>query len=246
MSRDLNSSIDIYIEHFRSKVKRLREYELHPEDLILKKNILVSILDALSRTTSNNAAGNRERFTGIVANFGDWPDHTRVSAPHIIYLLRKLREPAYENVKKFIADTIQKNSDGRLVRLSDDPELNDIKELWPVSAEKRVVDQYSLSSFTHLNLLYQYRNSIIHELREPGYGMEFSDDNNEPYYHGMTSSASDDSVSEESLELVYPLDFYFRLTESVITNLEQYLHNNRVDPYSFYRFGSSWVGLLNI
>lgn len=245
MSRDLDSSIDVYIDHFRSKVARLKSYHLDPQDRILKKNILASVLDALSRTTSNYSDGNRERFTAIVANFGDWPDHTRVSAPHIGYLLRNLRSPSFAKAREFIAQTLANNSDGSLVRLSSDPQLEEMKRLWPVPADQKLMNQLSLSSFTHLNLLYSYRNSLVHELREPGYGMEFSENDDEPFYHGMTTTNADDSVEEQSLELVYPLNFYFRLTESVIQNVEAYLRRNRIDPYACYRFGSSWVSELN-
>jgi hypothetical protein len=90
MSRKNNENIDTYIEHFKSLVERLRQYELNAEDRILKKNILVSIIDAISRTTSNYNDGNRVRFTGIIESFGNWKDYTRVSAPHIGYLLKHL------------------------------------------------------------------------------------------------------------------------------------------------------------
>ena len=83
MSRDLEDKISIFVEHFKTKIKRLKDYDLGAEDRLLKKNILVSILDAISRATSNSTDGNRDRFTGVVAHFGDWPDHSRVSAPHI-------------------------------------------------------------------------------------------------------------------------------------------------------------------
>jgi hypothetical protein len=245
MSRDLDSAINTYIEHFRGTVARLKAYQLDPRDRILKKNILASVLDALSRTTSNYADGNRERFTAIVANFGDWPHHTRVSAPHIGYLLRNLRSPSFAKAREFIAHTLANNADGSLVRLSSDPQLEEIKRLWPVPADLRLMNQLSLSSFTHLNLFYSYRNSLVHELREPGYGMEFSENDDEPFYHGMTTSGTNDSVERQSLELVYPLNFYFRLTESVIQNIETYLRHNRIDPYGCYRFGSSWVSELN-
>jgi hypothetical protein len=122
MPHDLDSSINVYIGHFKKTVQRLRGYALDPEDRLLKKNILVSVLDALSRTASNYADGNRERFTGIVANFGDWPNHSRVSAPHVSYFLRNLCSPAYEGARVFIAEVIRKNSHGGFVTLSSDPE----------------------------------------------------------------------------------------------------------------------------
>jgi hypothetical protein len=245
VARDFNSTIDVYVGHFRKKVQRLKQYELHEEDRLLKKNILVSVLDAVSRTTSNYADGNRERFTGIVANFGDWSDHTRVSAPHVKYFLRNLRSPAYEAARAFIDQVIRKNSHGGLVTLAHDPEFEELRKLWPVPAEQKLVNQLSLSSFTHLNLLYQYRNSLVHELREPGRGMEFHEKHQEPFYHGLSTVQTDGSPGEETLELVYPLNFYFALTENVLKNVERYLRKNAIDPYSCYRFGSSWVGELN-
>src|SRR5258708_6212246 len=241
MSRDVNSTIDLYIGYFKKKVQRLKNYALDSEDRFLKKNILVSILDALSITTSNYADSNRERFTGIVAKFSGWPHHARISAPHVSYFLRNLRSPAYESARVFIAEVIRRNSSGQLVKLSSDPEFEDVRKLWPVPSDQRLVNQLSLSSFTHLNLLYQYRNSLVHELREPGRGMEFHEDHNEPFYHGMAMA----ETGEETLECVYPLNFYFELTESVIKNLELYLRKNAIDPYRCYRFGSSWVGELN-
>ncbi len=75
--------------------------------------------------------------------------------------------------------------------------------------------------------------------------MEFQEDDNEPFYHSMTTSGDGASSSEQTLELVYPLNFYFQLTESVISNVESYLRKNMINPYECYRFGSSWVGELN-
>lgn len=245
MSRDLEDKISIFVEHFKTKIKRLKDYDLGAEDRLLKKNILVSIFDAISRATSNSTDGNRERFTGVVAHFGDWPDHSRVSAPHISYLLRHLRSPAFQDARQFIAETIQKNSHGGFVPLSGDPELEVLRKLWPAQIEQKLVGQLSLSSFSHLNLLYHHRNSLVHELREPGYGMEFHENHDEPFYHGMTTVGSDNLPSEQTLELVYPLKFFFCLAERVIDNVESYLRKNRIDPYTAYRFGSSWVAELN-
>lgn len=245
MPQTLDSRIGIYADHFRKKVERLKSYNFDAEDRLLKKNILVSILDAISRATSNPGDGNRERFTGVIANFGEWPEHSRVSAPHVSYLLRHLRSPAFERARESITEIITKNSNGSLVLLSSDPELDVLKKLWPVSVEQKLYGQLSLSSFTHLSLLYHHRNSLVHELREPGYGMEFHENHDTPFYHGMTTSGPDDSPSVETLELVYPINFFFSLAERVIKNVETYLRKNKINPYNAYPFGSSWIGELN-
>lgn len=243
--RTTRDEIKAYIKHFREKVERVRGYVFHAEDNLLKKNLLVTIIDAISRVTSNPGTGNRERFTGIVSNFGGWADQSRVSAPHVEYLLRKLNSPDYENARSYIKEIIGKNSDGRLVRLSDDPELEDCRKVWPVPVQERVLGQLSLLSFSHLNLLYAHRNSLVHEFRDPGHGMEFSNDNSSPYYHGRTLFDGSDEIGQRSLELVYPMDFYFKLAETIIKNVEQYLIRNEINPYGSYQFGSSWHGELN-
>lgn len=245
MSRTIESAISTYADHFAEKIKRLKQYELHPEDRALKKNILVSILDAMSRVISNEGASNRERFTAIVAHFGDWPEHSRVSAPHLTYLLRSLRSPAYERARAYVTAVMRKNSDGRLVQLSDDPELDEIRNVWPVSTDQKLVGELRLSSFTHLNLLYHHRNTLVHELREPGYGMEFRDDHERPFYHGMTTLAGDDLTGDRTLELVYPLGFFFYLASHALENVARYLRKHQIDPYGCYSFGSSWIGELN-
>ena len=245
MPHNVDPAIDLYIGHFRKLVARLRNYELHVEDRLIKKNALVSVLDAISRTTSNALDDNRKRFVDIVSNFGDWHDHTRVSAPHISYVLERLRSPSFGQVREFIAQKIHENSHGGVIPLSCDPEFEEIREIWPVPAEQKVVGRLSLTFFTHLNLFYQYRNSLVHELREPGYGMEFDVTEEEPFYHGMIADDRSSSMRSQTLELVYPINFYFRLTENVISNVERYLRTNSIDPYGAYSFGSSWLGELN-
>lgn len=240
MTRGLESKIKLFLGHFERKLDRLDDYVFEEQDRLFKKNIIVSIIDALARTTSIENSTNRQRFTGIVEKFGNWSNHTRVSTPHLSYFLIRLREPSFEAARKFVFDRISSHSDGRLVHLADDPELSEVAKLWPVSVDQRLLGELRLTSFTHLNLFYLYRNSLIHELREPGYGMEFSDSDTEPFYHGMTTDND-----QQTLELVYPLNFYFRIVRNVLKNLHSYLATNQIDPYECYKFGSSWVGELN-
>jgi len=233
------SKIETYLRYFSEKVNRLESYKFANEDRLLKKAIIVSILDALSRTTSNEGASNYQRFTGIVEKFSDWSYHDRLSATHLQYFLAKLRSPEFEKARIFIHKRISLNSNG-VPTLDQDPRLSELQPIWPCSPDQNLIDKLSLRSFSHLNLFYQYRNSLVHELREPGHGMEFNNSDDEPFYHTLTT---DDK--EQTLELVYPLNFYFKIVRNVLQNLKGYLVSNKIDPYSCYEFGSSYVGILN-
>ena len=246
MPRTTEQEINLYIEHFNKIVERLKKYKLDESDRIFKKNILVSVLDAISRATSDYNDGNRDRFVGIIDNFSCWEDRSRVSAPQLQYLLKHLNSRSYERARKFIAEIVEENSNGEFIDLSNDPKIDEIKKYWPVPIEQKLFNRLSLSSFTHKNLFYSYRNSLVHELQEPGYGMEFHNKHKAPFYHGRTSFEGESSMNGiRFLELVYPLNFYFSLTEGIINNVRAYLIENNINPYEAYSFGSSWIGDLN-
>jgi hypothetical protein len=48
-----------------------------------------------------------------------------------------------------------------------------------------------------------------------------------------------------TLELVYPLSFYIKLADNVLSNVRDHLLVHDIDPYSLYTFGSSWIRELN-
>ncbi len=110
-----------------------------------------------------------------------------------------------------------------------------IQNLAVAESERRLIQDS-----THLNLLYTYRNHLIHEFREPGRGMEMDPQDHTPSYHRMTHISSNGSDEKETWELVYPLGFFVTLAQSCLQKLNQHLIQNDLNPYSFYRFGTVW------
>jgi hypothetical protein len=51
-----------------------------------------------------------------------------------------LRSPSFAKAREFIARTLANDSDGSLVRLSSDPQLEEMKRLWPVPADQEDMD----------------------------------------------------------------------------------------------------------
>jgi hypothetical protein len=90
---------------------------------------------------------------------------------------------------------------------------------------------YPIYGYTNSETLYYH----VHEFREPGHGMEISNDITTPYYYGMT-----DLQGRETWELVYPIGFFKDISNRSLDSLKDYLHNNDLDPYSCYEFGSIW------
>jgi len=87
----------------------------------------------------------------------------------------------------------------------------------------------------HAELFYVYRNHLVHEFREPGYGMEFDKKDTTPHYMNQ-----DDGAGNQRWELCYPTGFFTQLVTNTLANLRNHLERNDLDPYSFYEFGSIW------
>ena len=236
---DVTQTVDHYLKYFEDKLLRLESYEIESQDEALKKSVIVSMLDAMSRTVSNENAGNRERFTGLIANFCDWKDSSKISATHLRYLLKKLRSPEYAKARVLADQVIAQYSTGEIMGLDHDPELSEVKKIWPVSVGQKVLGHLSLESITHLNLFYSNRNSLVHEHREPGQGFDLIDSKDHPYYIGLLSD------DKHSLELLYPEQFHFKMAKTAIQNLRPYLIEQRLNPFECYRFGSSYIEELN-
>jgi hypothetical protein len=66
--------------------------------------------------------------------------------------------------------------------------------------------------------------------------MEFSNDNETHYYHGMEHLDS----KMETLELVYPTKFFMNISHNALTATKAFLTLNNLDLFSFYKFGSPW------
>ena len=104
-----------------------------------------------------------------------------------------------------------------------DPFKNDLNEYVKEDEEKRL-----LSETKHLDLLYRYRNYLIHEFRTPGYGFEL--EHNKPYY----------SVFNSHFELVYSKLFILGLVKKGLELVKSHLLQNSMDPYQNHQFTPLW------
>jgi hypothetical protein len=119
--------------------------------------------------------------------------------------------------------------------LEEDPLISDIEQFVSTEAEKKL-----LRESTHSNLLYVYRNHLVHEFREPGHGMEMDKRDTLPYYHSLTHISAGGSKNKDTWELVYPLGFFKEIVSKSLSSLHNYLLEKDLEPYSFYAFGTAW------
>lgn len=218
------NSIDQYCSYFEEHLRKVSMVE----ELLYRKILLVIILDTLARARHPKINSNRDRFVNLIKNCADWADNDRISLPQLSLLLQI--SPGDGRLKREVDRKIGDWQHGRIYRLDIDPRPQELKPFITTENEQKLID-YSC----HANLLYTYRNDLVHEFREPGYGLEISNDNTTPYYHGMTNLQGHDTW-----ELVYPIGFFMYIVKCSLDSLKHYLKDNNLDPYSLYEFGSLW------
>src|SRR4029078_661376 len=113
-----------------------------------------------------------------------------------------------------------------------DPMPDQLLNQWPKG--KKALGKLSEESFCHMNLLYMYRNSLAHELRERGFpGLE--SDVSYAHYHYATLDG------RKAWLLHYPLGFFLTITTTCLGNLVEWLRTEDINPYVYYKVGSAFM-----
>lgn len=237
-TKDLEDSVDRFLHYFSEKFALIHPPNDNTMDKLFVKILSVGLLDALSKTTTPNNMGNRDRLVSFVRNFSEWRNCDKISLPHLVKYLELFPSPEYSSVREYAFSLIDKWTPGVDTSIDNDMDYNEIKNRWPKNTQKPT-GNITLEYLQHVHLFYSFRNGLVHELKEKGYGMEKEMDV-EPYYHTMKG---DDSIT---WELVYPVGFYKKLCETIVIKLREYYIKNRINPYNYFTFGTYWIEELNL
>jgi len=241
----LESTIDQFLSFFEGKVNHIKSIKAEESIILFQKILYIGIIDALSKTVASPKKGPRERVVSLIRNFAKWDNCDRISLPHLVRMLQKVPDPEFSELREYAFNIFEAWRPGTLFYLDKDPAYNDINKLWPSNLSKPL-ENINLESFQHVNLFYTNRNSLVHELRPLGYGMEVNK-SDEPFYHSMQTVREMELGSDRcTWELVYPANFYNKICTTAISELRRYYLKNRIDPYSSFTFGSYWIELLNM
>lgn len=248
MKRDVSEKVTRFYNHMMSHLNEVATIQtIH--DKLYRGLIYVAFLDALAGAVMPYRTSNRDRFISFIQRFCHWSDGSRVSISHLTQLVRRNPDPAFEALRIWALNKFEgmRLLSGQIVRISSDPTFDEVRKEWPGASKeiRTLIDGVSLESLQHFALLYSYRNSLVHELRELGYGMDFiGDDEVTPYYHGMSTDTAGEI--SETAELVYPHGFVQSLSVRGLENVRTYLLENSLDPYDSFKFGTYWVRALNL
>jgi hypothetical protein len=226
------TEIQGYTEYFRkrlSDITKLTEFEQDIDHILLYQKILyMSMIDSLSRSGFPSVQQQGERFKMFLDTCSRWKDKDRVSSLQL--MLRLEEKSRTSSVKSFsdlythVKSRVESWLPGDFIRPESDPIIDELRSI-AGEDEKSI-----LRAARYVELLYTYRNHLVHEFRAPGtYGDMINDP--EPYYY---------HVVEKSWQLIFPAQFFAELCKGCLDGLETHLMKNQLNPYDAYEFGTLW------
>ena len=213
-------AITQFIEYFRGHIADLDAVL----PLLYRKILYATALDPLARAAFGATDNHRKRIIRLVDELIDWNDKHRLSLPQLALVLEEQNHTSgqlYQDVQQRLSHWVP----GTVLRLTVSPSLSEMEPL----ADR--AETSLLAATRYAELFYTYRNNLIHEFREPGYGIEMSTDKDQPYYTCMIDGP---------WQLVFPVGFFARLYQQALSGLESFLVRTDLDPYSQFEFGSLW------
>lgn len=197
---------------------------------IHKKILYCAILDSLAGIRcSGKKFSNHDRFICFVCQHSDWPEGEMISVPILYERLNSnssLKHHLFTKIQGH--DPNAGNTDP--CSIFDEPK----HVLWRLAvdgSERKMINQSR-----HYELLYKYRNFIVHEFREPGYGADvLAPDASEPRYHAH--------LTDPTWRLLYPEGFLSKLVHSALDSLHSYFVSQNIDPYTRIKDSSKWFSL---
>lgn len=236
----MNGLIDAYISRIESTKQSILNLQSSDGTNIdtFKISLFYSLINYIAtasvpKPATKPAMGyERYKFFTFITDFCDFKEANRVSIPQLFKHLETQTSSNNKNLQEYVNEIIQSwttrqyNSSSKFmptpIMLSEDIEVSELISNFGDEKEE-------LTYYTHVHLLYDQRNSLIHSLKKKGNSLNlFHLD--VPHYEFQTFGYGNPIKYEKTFELHYPLSFYVDLINNALINLPAYFEDNGIDP----------------
>lgn len=222
--------IERFISIFEDHINFVQTAELPKYGKLYKKIICFGIIDTLSKTVLD-LKQHRKRITKFISINSNHTIWEKVSSSHLLKLLELESFKEFELLKtevRVILSRIQTQS-----YCTVDLNYVDICRKWPgIQSVKYKISNKNIGirDMKHINLFYNYRNYLIHELRRPDSTWDDDLNHTEPYYDCKIDARI--KPTKNCWEIGYPLGFFVKLCNELIQNTKDFLKSESINPYT--------------
>lgn len=234
----LMARIATFVSSVKTHIENIHNISVDRNPKRYKKILYVSVLEGIAKVRYPSKEP-RDRLIKLVHTFGGWNDGERISLPHLVAALERTADERFEDIRKYAYSQLHNWDHGVPLYLDNDPMFSEIQKRWPKEEGSDLrIDclRIELKRLRHVELLYEYRNYLVHESRQPTMGFEEADDIH-PFYESVNEHSTVFGGKAPEWHLVYTSGFLDQLCRTCLGSLEQYLKKNKKDPYSTFRDG---------
>jgi hypothetical protein len=217
---NMGKAIQRYIENLRSHVEEGDSVS----NEVFRKAIYFIVMDTLSKAAFPGVTQHHKRVIEFIDMCSNWMDKDRVSSQQLLLTLQEngiVTGQLFTLIQQYVFSWQRTTK----IRPIQDPIIS---ELIPIATEQEIT---LVQDAQYKELYYLYRNTLIHEFREPGIGTDLFLNDDSPYYHSRGS---------DPWQLIFPVGFLKRLCLESLDGLAKHLQDNHLNPYDAYKFGSMW------
>lgn len=224
--------------------------------------LYVALIDAVARLRYPKLK-NKDRFLAVLRDHSGWAAVNHVSLPVLLVRTTNHPDPKVSDseLRTFLSTTLpewevsrRRPRTGPWRRWKDREGVpdSDVATALPAYSNPTPIGSFDNDGSTakvrevatekeknlvedsrHAELLYDYRNFLVHEFRKPGGAMEvFAGSGDEPCYHRY--------INASGWRLVYPVGLFARLAGAIVSSLETYWLSKGIDPYQSLRTTLDW------
>lgn len=191
-----------------------------------KKMLFLQMLDAFGHVRYIGGT-NKERVIRLLDAYSAWEDKDRVSIVQLksnLDQILKKQEKDDSKVYKFVREQLAFLKTGKVYGANIDPSISQIMEL---AKEK---EKESIKSARYLELFYRYRNKVVRQFNEPGYGKRSKQYQDNAYYY----------ADDNSWQLVFPVELLAALCTACLEGIRKHLLEENIDPCDKFSNDDMW------
>ncbi|MDP4535594.1 hypothetical protein Q3O60_05300 [Alkalimonas collagenimarina] len=259
MTETLEKKINRFIEFNKAMITAAVSTNNLENQGVHAKILLCSIIDSLAKSRFPDKKTNGTRFQQTVKTSANWLDCDRISLLHLkrAIEIEQQNDVQFADLNTWAEDVISRNfatSESDLsarIDIAKDPMPEDVLALWPHDEMNQPIKLggSSWDKLTHKNLLWQYRNSLMHEYRIPGRALEYNVKTSIPFYQQISQidegCLSTGLIFTNSWELLYPTGFFQIVAENTLEGVAAYHKSAQTCPFAAYSDGSFWIPKFN-
>ncbi len=235
---DNSQNINDFSEYLKDKLDSISKIS-EENHILFQKVLYVAFLDSLSAAVYPEITEHNKRFNALIDNFSCWKEKDHISLTYFGELVSMSSHKEMKNKYNFVEVKIQywKAHMTQPVFISEDPSYEEMNKLWDDKFKYKKLD---LNHFKHSNLLYQFRNTLVHQFQMKN---EFdNEDLDQPFYRVIREFGTNLPLR---IELIYPALFLKNISEIVLQNVIKYFENKNINPFPDYYAGDYWLEKLN-